>query len=43
MGKAENKGKPVMTIATEVGFNKLLFGGLMPRIVMIGYVLQVVG
>uniref|UniRef100_A0A7S3KY42 Mitochondrial phosphate carrier protein n=1 Tax=Amphora coffeiformis TaxID=265554 RepID=A0A7S3KY42_9STRA len=36
MGKTENKGKPVTTIAKEVGFSKLLFGGLMPRIVMIG-------
>lgn len=36
LGKTEHKGKSVMTIAKEVGFTKLLFGGLVPRIVMIG-------
>ena len=36
LGKPENKSKSVMTIANEVGFTKLLLGGLMPRIVMIG-------
>lgn len=36
MGTAENKGKSVLTIANEVGFAKLLYGGLLPRIVMIG-------
>lgn len=36
MGKSENKGKSVTSIARETGMSKLMFGGLGPRIVMIG-------
>jgi solute carrier family 25 phosphate transporter 3 len=36
LGKAENKGKSMGQIATEVGFRDLALKGLMPRIVMIG-------
>lgn len=36
MGKAENKGKGVGQIASEVGMKNLMLKGLMPRIVMIG-------
>merc|ERR1711871_579645 len=36
LGKAENKGKSVGTIAGEVGMQKLMFSGLGTRIIMIG-------
>eukprot|EP00933_Yihiella_yeosuensis_P054466 TRINITY_DN52925_c0_g1_i1.p1 TRINITY_DN52925_c0_g1~~TRINITY_DN52925_c0_g1_i1.p1 ORF type:complete len:334 (-),score=37.12 TRINITY_DN52925_c0_g1_i1:163-1164(-) len=36
LGKAENKGKAVGQIVSEVGFAKLCTGGLLPRILMIG-------
>lgn len=36
MGKESNKGKSMVKIANEVGFRKLMVGGLAPRIVMIG-------
>ena len=36
MGKAENKGKSMGTIASEVGMTNLATKGLAPRIVMIG-------